>query len=172
MLKLNRAHCAETTAIHAVKWNESQGAFTHSKNVNSDWIQVPLVEPFAIDVWMARHGFEVWTDNKRTEHLAPVSSDMPAKPSEGKPIPIYSVPVYSKEIGGQGGMLIVKGKVATDALCDLFDLIGNDLTDEHPQIPVVHVQTEDSDFGVKPTFSLTDIVARPVIWARPIVTFG
>lgn len=171
MLKLNRAHFAEPTVAHTVRWNEGEGAFTHSKNINREWVQVPLTEPFAIDVWLARHGYEVWIDKTRTDCLASVSDPMPAQPSTGKATAIYSVPVYSREIGNGGAELIVKGKVATECLADLFDAIADDFTDAHPQIPVVTVRVEDSDFGVKPIFELDDVVARPATWRKPIVSF-
>jgi hypothetical protein len=128
---LNRSHVSEV-ATPTVRWDRTQGAFTYSKRIDNKWRNdVPITEAFAMDVHMARHGYEQWQVNGESQArhvvLDSVSCALPAKP-EGKAMAIYSVPICSPEIGGRCD-LVVHGQGPTDALCDLFDEIHGHIHD-------------------------------------------
>jgi hypothetical protein len=169
---LNRNHVAETRIItRTVNWDETKGTFTIWNKATGT---VPVVTPFAVDVWLAQHGYELWTKaadgrTNRSVMLASVTAPLPVKP-EGNAVPIYQVPVASQELGN--AHLVIKGKNATGAFCDLFESLENDLTDSSPQVPVVSVSVSNSDFGLLPTFEIVDVVARPAEWLKAIVSFA
>lgn len=183
---LNRNHLTEA-APGTVTWTEAKGAFTYSAKIGSDWLQVPVMKPFAMDVWTAQHGYEFWLEvggkRSRQSYLVSVSkklcdaSEVPGLANDDKVTCIYSVPVYSVELGGRRD-LIIKGSTASRAFCDLFDELEV-LNDEaggfkasHFPVPIIEVDSEATDFGSAPVFKISDWLAlRPVKWSKPTVSF-
>jgi hypothetical protein len=178
---LNRQHVAEaTTSAKIVKWDEQAGAFTYSKRVGTEFKQMPVTEPFAIDIWQTQHGWETWVESNgsrsRQVVLASVNQPVPPKP-DGKPMAIYCVPVGSRELGGRRD-LIVKGKEPTAAFCDLYDTIAAavaKITAEHGEVvavPIVEVAVKATDdFGNAPVFDIIEWDNRPQTWGPTIVKF-
>jgi hypothetical protein len=172
MVYLNRNHVTEK-AGNIVQWTEAAGSFTFSKNEQGVWRAVSVTQPFAMDVWTAQHGFELWVgdDGRKSREvvLVSVSEPLPAKP-DGKLTCIYSVRVYSAEMGGQRD-LVVKHKAPTDAFCDFFDSIVADHPD-NATVPIVRVTSKISDFGTAPVFDIQTWKPRPAHWVKPTVSFN
>jgi hypothetical protein len=162
-------------SLKPVQWDFNLGAFTTSQRVGNEWQQVPVAQPFALDFWLAQHGYEVWTDSngkkERKTSMASVSGPMPEEPS-GKTTRLYTVPVWSGELGGQRE-LVIKGEAITAAFADLFDEIEAKLdgVDDVP-VPIVSVSSKDTvEYGKAPVFNLDDWELRPNNWPKPIVSF-
>ena len=158
--------------IQTVTWNQSAGVFTTRQRVNGHFEQVPVEEAFALDYHLARHGYESWDgkDDARERKLvmASVSADLPEQPDKHWK-PLYTVPVWSSELGGQRE-LVVKGEAATAAFADLFDVIeGNIKGIDELVVPVVSVSKATTDFGLAPLFEIADWAPRPDKWPVPIV---
>jgi hypothetical protein len=174
MSLISRTHIDPSTT-KALKWDADAACFVTSQRVGNDFKQTPVTQPFALDCWRAQHGYEQWLgdDGARTRHtaLAPVSSPLPAKP-DGKATAIYSIPVYSAELGGERE-LIIRGEAVVAALSDLFDVIEQTIANiADKRVPVVSVETVSTDsFGQAPKFNVDGAMPRPAKWPAPIVTF-
>jgi hypothetical protein len=163
-----------TTTIQTVTWNYQTGCFSTSQRVNGRFEPTPVCQPFALDYHMARHGYEAWIDEGGTRQrklaMASVSDSMPAQ-HDSTWKPLYAVPVWSVELGGQRE-LVVKGEAVTSAFADLFDEIESNVADlDELVLPIVAVHTTESEFGIAPVFQITDWELRPVKWPTPIVRF-
>jgi hypothetical protein len=175
---LRRDHVSVATSNNTIKWDDAAGSLAFSKRVGNTFADAPAKEPVAVDIWTTLVGWEWWaeigTTKSRQTALVPASTTIPARPGD-KAREIYSIPLYSREIGGRRDF-IVKGKNQTEALCDLFDSIdeiaktaeaAGDLV-----VPVIKVGTrETDDFGTAPVFEVLEWVARPNGWPRPVVSF-
>lgn len=173
MLQLNRNHVADiSTNNKLVTWETD--CFVRSEKSPTGFVKTALIEPFALDVWTAQHGFEVWSeaDGKRTRKtiLAPVSEPLPAKPEGG--VAIYLIAIYSTEIGINRHDLLVKGAVTTEAVCDLFDLLAPEMINKTPKVPVVIYTIVPTDLGCRPVFEIAAIDLRPARWGKPTVSFN
>ena len=128
-----------------------------------------------MDVYQIMHGFEQWMPNgekrERSVVMSPADKPLPIKP-EGKVTAIYSVPVYSNEIGGRCD-LIINGASATEALDDLFTDVQEKLHGlDEEALPVIVVSADhDGLFGAKPVFTITDWTRRPERFGKALVSF-
>ena len=118
-LKIAKREFIEPTLM-AVRWDQQSGEFLTRFKVGNEWQDRPVTEPFAIDVWMAQHGYEGWfdIDGKRTRKtvLASISDDLPHDPGEGYK-PLYVVPINNRAIGTRE--LTLKGVEVTNSFVDL-----------------------------------------------------
>jgi hypothetical protein len=178
---LNRDHVAVASTNNTAKWDEQQEAIVFSKRTeHGGWHDAPVTQPFAMDIWTAQHGWEWWPEingsKTRLTSLGSVSAPCPARPNEPKAKQLYSVPIYSHELGGRRD-LVVKGKAATEALCDLFDDIAVVAKEAQASgvliVPVIEATTAaTAEFGVAPVFSVSDWTERPPLWGTAIVDFS
>src|SRR3954468_22332022 len=106
VLKVSRTH-AVAPVTKQVKWDLEQGVFVTEKPIDRQLKWVPVTD-FAMDVWMAQHGWEIWVEvgdkKQRQVVMASVSDDLPAQPEGGKPL--YTVPVHGTHLGGMRELAI------------------------------------------------------------------
>ncbi len=164
-----------TPTVQAVTWNQSAGEFTTSQRVNGNFEQMSVKDSFALDYHLARHGYETWNgqDERRERKLcmAAVSAPLPAQPDKTWK-PLYTVPVWSTELGGQRE-LVIKGEAVTAAFADLFDAIEATVKGiDEAVVPMVSVSSVMGDFGTAPVFEIEDWIPRPEKWGTPIVTLA
>jgi hypothetical protein len=175
---LNRQHVSTSTTAKTVKWDEQATALVFSRPVaGGGFADALIIQPFAMDIWQCQIGWEWWAEDTggKSRHvaLAPVNQKAPSKPDD-KAREIYSVPLYSKELGGRRDF-IVKGKNATDALCDLFEELEKDAkTFEQNRtylLPIIKTTTKETDFATAPVFNIVDWVERPPSCGVVMVSF-
>lgn len=170
-LKINRAHAVAPTTKQ-VKWDLGQGVFVTEKPVNKEFKWVPVTD-FAMDVWMAHHGWEIWPEvnNKKQRQviMASVSNDLPPQPEGGKPL--YTVPVHATHLGGMRE-LTIKGIEVTASFVDLLETLAELFSDlDEVLLPVIEVGSKETDYGLAPVFMVENLLQRPDHWKPPIVSF-
>jgi hypothetical protein len=171
VLKISRAH-AVAPVTKQVTWDFDNGTFITEKLIDKKFQPVPVCD-FAVDVWQAQHGWEVWSDvggkKQRQVIMAAVSNDLPAQPDGGKPL--YTVPVHGNHLGGMRE-LTIKGIEVTAAFVDLLEQFAKEFGGiDDVVLPVVEVSSKETDYGLAPVFSIENLMPRPDHWKAPTVSF-
>jgi len=171
VLKVNRAH-AVAPVTKQVTWDFEQGVFVTQKLINKQFQPVSVTD-FAMDIWLAQHGWEVWSEvggkKQRQVIVASVSDELPAQPEGGTPL--YTVPVHGNHLGGMRE-LAIKGIEVTASFVDLLETVAESLADmDEPLLPVIEVGRKETDYGLAPVFCVEKLIQRPDHWKQPIVSF-
>lgn len=174
---LNRSHIVASSTVPVIKWDRETSAFVFQTPPRGGgaWINSPVTQPFALDIWRLQHGFDHWVHGVHLGTvLTSVSDPVPTSP-EPKAKAIFSVPVYSAEFGGRRDLMITD-KNTSDALDALLDEIAKKAKAVQVtgtfDVPVVEVTTTTTaDFGTAPVFGVFDWTKRPPAWGQVIVVF-
>jgi hypothetical protein len=78
--------------------------FVTEKPIDKTFKWVPVTD-FAMDVWLAQHGWEMWPYWRQAAKevvMASVSDDLPPQPEGGEPL--YTVPIHN--LGGMRALTI------------------------------------------------------------------
>jgi hypothetical protein len=162
-----------TPTVQTVAWNQTAGAFMTSQRINGSFEQMSVKDAMVLDYHLAKHGFELWdgkdTVRERKLCMAAVSDPLPKQPDKTWK-PLYTVPVWSSELGGMRE-LVIKGEAITAALADLFDDIESKVNahQEEAIVPIISVTRADTEFGMAPVFHIEQWMPRPDKWPTPIV---
>lgn len=174
VLKISTEH-ASVTIVPVVTWDLSAGKFVTRQRIGNEWLDVAVVQPFAIDVWLATHGWEQFVaaqdgkPGRRDVKTTSVSDDLPARPGDGWK-PFYAAPCNSSEIGGRE--LIIRGQEVTAEFVRLMHDCAATFGDtDEVVIPVVSVATRETEFGLAPSMTVINFMPRPDHWRRPTVSF-
>lgn len=170
----------DTTPAKAIipdlKWID--GAFNFQKWNGSAYAFTPITESLYFDIFAAKRGWELWKRGETTTRsiaLAPLSEPMPPRlEDDPKASKIYSVPVYSREIGRRHD-LTAKGHLSS-AFVDLFNGIAEIAKEAQTEktliVPLVSVSTVVAeDFSVAPVFNVESWMTRPEAWGPPLVVY-
>jgi hypothetical protein len=171
VLKVNRAHAVAPVTKH-VSWDLDAGVFVTEKLVNKQF-QPVAVTHFAMDIWQAQHGWEVWSEvggkKQRSVVMASVSAELPKQPEGGKPL--YTVPVCGQHLGGTRE-LVIKGVEVTASFVDLLETLAEPFAKLNELLlPIIEVTSKETDYGLAPVFSIENLMPRPKHWKPPIVSF-
>jgi hypothetical protein len=171
VLKVNRTH-AVAPVTKQVKWDLEQGVFVTEKPIDRQFKWVPVTD-FAMDIWLAQHGWEIWTKAgdkmQRQVIMASVSDDLPPQPEGGKPL--YTVPVHGNDLGGMRE-LTIKGIEVTASFVKLLTDFQESFGDvDEMMLPVIEVGCKETDYGLAPVFNVENMIQRPDHWKPAIVSF-
>lgn len=159
-------------SLQSVTWDAQQGCFVTSQRVNGTFEPTPVDENFILDWYQAEHGYEWWLekDGKRERQrlMCSVAEPLP-EPPDSKAVPLYTVPIRSRELGG-ARELVIKGEAVTAAYADLFDQIEQTMAGvDELAVPEIRVDAIEGEYGPAPKFEIADWSNRPMHWGKPKV---
>jgi hypothetical protein len=146
--------------------SDGKGGFTK--------INLPITEPFAMDIWKLQSGWYWWTgtgtDRRRHTMLVPLGENDPEQPNEDA-VACYSVPVFSTQLGIGGADFVVENAGAFIGLQALLDDIKGCPEVRENKVPIIaYVGSVDTDDGPVPGLAITNWTPRPDRWGNPLIS--